>query len=60
MDRCCPTAGFTCGLRFPPIAGSRAPTVGAGKKFESILSICFNFLILKRSSGKILSFIYAL
>lgn len=31
LERCCPAAGFTCGVRYPPITGSRAPTAGAGK-----------------------------
>lgn len=28
LERCCPTAGFSCGIRYPSMAGSRAPLAG--------------------------------
>lgn len=28
MERCCPTNGYVCGLRYPPISGARQPVAG--------------------------------
>ncbi|KAL7014334.1 hypothetical protein ACKWTF_015867 [Chironomus riparius] len=31
LERCCPSTGYQCGYRFPPIAGARAPIAGSGQ-----------------------------
>lgn len=28
LERCCPSGGYSCGIRYPPIAGARAPNAG--------------------------------
>lgn len=32
LDRCCPVNGYSCGIRYPPIVGSKAPTQGQAVK----------------------------
>lgn len=31
LEKCCPTAGFSCGISYPPVAGSPSPNEGQGQ-----------------------------
>ncbi|XP_070508809.1 inactive CLIP domain-containing serine protease A3-like isoform X2 [Chironomus tepperi] len=31
LERCCPSLGYQCGRRYPPIVGARQPTPGSGQ-----------------------------
>jgi hypothetical protein len=28
LEKCCPPNGFSCGIRYPPVAGSKQPQAG--------------------------------
>lgn len=31
LERCCPTVGYTCGIRYPSVAGARTVVAGSGE-----------------------------
>jgi hypothetical protein len=31
LERCCPTQGYQCGIRYPPVAGSRPSPPNSGQ-----------------------------